>query len=148
MIQIIAGREGTGKTKNLIDMANNLGTDEAKDLIKSLLSCIKYNNTSRNISNSYGLSVYFPYRTNKYVNAVLNTYKNINMNEAYSDVVRNFASYQTAGQVASGGSHNAYQSFNSYGHGYGNNSNTDDYYYSQQSSGDLIYDLLEVMLGE
>ena len=132
---------------DLIDMANNLGTDEAKDLINSLLSCIKYNNTTNDMSNSYGLSVYFPYRSNKYVNTVLNTYKNIDMNEEYTNVVKNFASYQTAGQVASGGNHNAYQSFNSYGQGYGNNSNSYNYYYGQQSSGDSIMDLLGLLMG-
>ncbi len=130
---------------DLIDMANNLGTDEAKDLINSLLSCIKYNNAT--MSNSYGLSVYFPYRSSKYVNTVLNTYKNIDMNKDYSEVVRNFASYQTAGQVSSGGSHNAYQSFNSYGSGYGNQSNSYDYYYDQQSGVSTLFDLLDLFMG-
>lgn len=131
---------------DLVHMANNIGTNEARDLVTSLLSCIKYNNTSNDMANSYGLSIYFPYRSTKYIGTVLNTYKNIDMNEEYTNVIRNIASYQTAGQVSSGGSHNAYQSFNSYGQGYGNNSNSYDYYYSQQSSGDMVYDLIELLL--
>ena len=130
---------------DLIDMANNIGTDEAKDLINSLLGCIKYNNTSRNMSNSFGLSVYFPYRSNKYVNSVLKVYDGIDMNKDYIDVVKNFATYQTAGQAASGGSHNPYQSFNSYGQGYGGG-NSYDYYYGQQSSSDSILELLETLV--
>ena len=131
---------------DLIDMANNLGTDEAKDLINTLLGCIKYNNTSRNISNSYGLSVYFPYRTNKYINTVLHVYDSIDMNKEYSDVVRNFSTYQTAGQASSGGSHNPYQSFNSYGQGY-SGGNSYDYYYGQQDSVSTLFDLLEALAG-
>lgn len=130
---------------DFIDMANNIGTEEAKDLCQSLMSCIKYNNAT--MANSYGLSVYFPYRSSKYVNTVLNTYKNIDMNSDYADVVRSFASYQTAGQVSSGGSHNAYQSFNSYGSGYGNQTNSYDYYYDQQSGTSTLFDLLDLFMG-
>ena len=130
---------------DFIDMANNIGTEEAKDLCQSLMSCIKYNNAT--MANSYGLSVYFPYRSSKYVNTVLNTYKNIDMNADYADVVRSFASYQTAGQVSSGGSHNAYQSFNSYGSGYGNQTNSYDYYYDQQSGTSTLFDLLDLFMG-
>ena len=131
---------------DLVDMANNLGTNEAKDLVNTLLSCIKYNNTSRNMSNSYGLSVYFPYRTNKYVSTVLNVYDSINMNKEYSNVVKNFATYQVAGQASSGGSHNPYQSFNSYGQGYGGG-NSYDYYYGQQDSVSTLFELLDLLAG-
>lgn len=120
---------------DLVDMATNIGSTEGKELAEALLGCIKYNNTSRDMYNSYGLSVYFPYRSSKYVNTVLNTYKNIEMNEEYSDCVKNFVTYASAGQVSSGGSHNAYQSYNSY--------NTNDYY-SSQDSAELIYSLLEM----
>ena len=122
---------------DLIDMANNINTQESVDLAKALLSCVKYNNTTSDMSNSYGLSIYFPYRSTRYVSTVLNTYNKIDMNSEYSDCVRNFASYQTAGQVSSGGSHSAYQSFNSY----------DNSYYSSQDSADLLYSVLDLFLG-
>lgn len=120
---------------DLVDMATNVGTQEANDLASAVLSSVKYNNTSRDMYNSYGLSIYFPYRSGKYVNTILNTYKNIDMNADYTDTVRNFATYASAGQVSSGGSHNAYQSYNSY------NSNG---YYSSQDSADLILQLLQM----
>jgi len=131
---------------DLVDMASTIGTSEASELVEALLSCIKYNNTSRDMYNSYGLSVYFPYRSTRYINSTLNLYEQIDMNEEYTECVRNFATYATSGQISSGGSHNAYQSFNSYGQGYGNNTNGYDYYYTQQGSSDLVYDLLSLLL--
>ena len=132
---------------DLVDMASSIGTKEANELVETLLSCIKYNNTSRDMYNSYGLSVYFPYRTTKYINTMLNLYDELDTNDEYSNCVRSFASYATAGQASSGGSHNAYQSFNSYGQGYGNNPNSYSYYYRQQDSSDLVYDLLSLLVG-
>ena len=133
---------------DLVDMASSIGTKEANELVEALLSCIKYNNTSRNMYNSYGLSIYFPYRTTRYINTMLNLYDELDTNDEYSNCVRSFASYATAGQVSSGGSHNAYQSFNSYGQGYGNNPNSYSYYYQQQDSSDLVYDLLSLLIGD
>ena len=123
---------------DLADLAGNVGTDEAKDLADALLSCVKYNNTSRNMSGSYGLSIYFPYRSGKYVSTVLNTYNKIDMNADYADCVRSFASYSTAGQVSSGGQHSPYQSISGY---------SSDNYYSSQDSSELIYDVLDLFLG-
>ena len=131
------GTEARIDLVDLVDLANKVGTSEAKELADALLSCIKYNNTSRDMSNSYGLSIYFPYRSTKYVNSVLNTYKNIDMNSEYSDCVRNFASYVGSGQIASGGNNNAYSSFNSY--------NTNNYY-SNQSSSDVLFSLLDLFV--
>ncbi|MBQ1826751.1 MAG: hypothetical protein II126_02160 [Erysipelotrichaceae bacterium] len=117
---------------DLVDMANSVGTEEAKDLVKSLLNCIKYNNVSSSMSNSYGLSIYFPYRSSKYLKTINSVYNQIDMNADYSECIRSFASYQTTGQVASGGSSNATQSFQSY-----NNSS-----YQTQGSGELLYQLI------
>ncbi|MBQ6216995.1 MAG: hypothetical protein IJK53_06375 [Erysipelotrichaceae bacterium] len=122
---------------DLVDLASKLGTEEGNHLCQSLMSAIKYNNTSRGISNAYGLSIYFPYRSTKYVGTILNTYKAIDMNEEYSELVRNFATYQSSGQVASGGSHNAYSSYGS--------SNYSDYYQTM-SSEELIMDVLNLFM--
>ena len=120
---------------DLVDMATNVGTQEGNNLANTVLNCVKYNNTSREMYNSYGMSIYFPYRSSKYVNTVLNTYQNIDMNEEYFDCVKNFATYASSGQLASGGSHNAYQSYNSYNSGG---------YYSSQDSADMILQLLQM----
>ena len=122
---------------DLADFASNVGTKEAQDLVKTIKNCVKYNNVTKTMSNSYGISIYFPYRSTQYVNTVLKQYDNIEMNEDYSEVVRNFASYQGSGQISSGGSHSAYSSFGGY----------DTSSYSQQSSGETIYSLLEMFMG-
>lgn len=123
---------------DLVDMASRIKTDEAMDLTASLLSCIKYNNTSTDMSNSYGISIYFPYRSTKYVNNVLKNYQAIDMDEDYMECIRSFATYQTSGLVSSGGSNSPYASL------------LGDYptsSYSSQSSGDAVMDLLSLFMG-
>ena len=119
---------------DLVDMASSIDTPEAQDLVSALLNCIKYNNTTSTMTNSYGLSIYFPYRSSQYLKTVTNMYDKIDMNADYSRCIRNFAAYKTGGQVSSGGSYNATQSFQGY-----NTSN-----YQTQTSSDSIYDLLSL----
>jgi len=119
---------------DLVDMASSIDTPEAKELVSSLLNCIKYNNTTSTMSNSYGLSIYFPYRSSQYLRTVTSTYEKIGMNSDYTQCIRNFAAYSTGGQVSSGGNYNATQSFQGY-----NTSN-----YQTQNSTDSIYQLLEM----
>lgn len=122
---------------DLVDFASKVNSESSKDLKAALLKCIKYNNVSSDMSNSYGLSIYFPYRSPSYVNTVLNTYKSINMDSGYSECIKSFASYQTSGQIVSGGSHNAYESFGSF--------DADDYYGGYGSEEDIL-NLLEGFL--
>ena len=121
---------------DFIGLASNMQTQEGNELAQALMSAVKYNNT--NVSNAYGLSVYFPYRSTKYLGTVLNVYNEVDMNEEYADCIRSFASYQGGGQVSSGGSHQAYQSFNN-----------SDYtqYYNSQSSSEALFNILELFMG-
>lgn len=121
---------------DLVNLAYNMDSNEGKELAETLLSCIKYNKVSKTMSDSYGLSIYFPYRSSKYVNQVLDTYDDIEMNTDYSNCIRSFVSYQSAGQVASGGSHSPSQSFDGY--------STEQY--ESQSSSDLIFDLIDMFI--
>lgn len=94
---------------DIIDFANRMGTQEAKDLAAVLRDSIKYNRTSSNMTNAYGLSIYFPYRTgntNK-VNAMVDTYEDIGMDEDYVKCISSFAGMGTSGQVAAGGASSA-----------------------------------------
>ncbi len=88
---------------DLVDFANKVGTEEAKELSQTLLDAIKYNRTSSNMTNAYGLSIYFPYRTARKVDSMVNTYEDIGMDEEYAKCIQSFASMETAGQVAAGG---------------------------------------------
>ena len=87
---------------DLVHFAKNLGTGEGKHLISALQKAIKYNRTSANMSDAYGLSIYFPYRKANKVDAACSTYDAIGMDESYSDCIRAFASLEVSGQAASG----------------------------------------------
>ena len=89
---------------DLVDFANRVGTDDAKELVTALKSAIKYNRTSSNMTNSYGLSIYFPYKKTHKVDSMVNTYEDIGMDKEYAKCIQNFASMEVAGQVAAGGS--------------------------------------------
>lgn len=100
-------REFAGSSRidqvDLIDFANRMGTDEAKELADALKSSIKYNRTSSNMTNAYGLSIYFPYQKASKVDAMVDQYEDIGMDEDYAKCIQSFASMGVAGQVASGG---------------------------------------------
>ena len=88
---------------DLTDLAYNLGTKEGKDLAKALLGAVKYNRTSPNMTNAYGLSAYFPYRKASGVNTAAKTYEAIGMDEDYLRCIQQFASMEVSGQAVSGG---------------------------------------------
>ncbi len=89
---------------DLIHFAEQLGTNESKELSKALQSSVKYNRTSGNMTNAYGVSIYFPYRKTSSVNTAVKNYNNIGVRSEYSDCIKAFASLETGGQIAAGGS--------------------------------------------
>ncbi len=89
---------------DLVHLAKNLGTKEGTALAEALLGAVKYNRTSSNMTNAYGISIYFPYRKSSSVNQAVSTYRAIGLDDSYSKCIRDFASIQQAGQVGSGGS--------------------------------------------
>lgn len=88
---------------DLVDLATKIGTSEAKSLISALKGCIKYNRTSTSMSNSYGLSIYFPYSNFRGMNTAVKLYDNIGMDAGYTDCIKNFSSLAAGGQIATGG---------------------------------------------
>ncbi len=120
---------------DLCHFAQNLGNQEGKNLVSALKGAIKYNRTSSNMSNAYGLSIYFPYRKTSSVDKAVQTYDAIGMDSSYSQCIREFASMEVSGQVAAGGSANPYASL--FGSGYSGAS----------SSSYDINDLLGAFLG-
>lgn len=83
---------------DLVHFCNNIGTKEAQALAKAIQSCVKYNVT-KNMSNSYGLSIYFPYKKVNKVNTVTGIYEKIGMDETYTSAIRSYAQHSGAGQV-------------------------------------------------
>ena len=89
---------------DLIHLAKKMGTKEGEQLAEALLGAVKYNQTSAKMANSYGISVYFPYKKVSGVDQMVNTYEAIGMDEDYTRCIQEFASLEVAGQVAGGGS--------------------------------------------
>lgn len=121
---------------DLVDLANKMNVDGSADLAKAVKSAVKYNKT-RNINNSYGLSIFFPYSSLSKVNSMIKIYDNINMSKEYSEVVKSFASYASSGQIVTQNS--------------GSSSNSlfdillgDSYYYDDSYySNDNYYDMFD-----
>ncbi len=88
---------------DLAHLALNMNNSEGKALSNAIRNAVKYNRTSSNISNAYGVSIYFPYRRTSNVDTACSTYKQIGMDSEYSKCIQQFASLETTGQVAAGG---------------------------------------------
>ena len=99
---------------DLVDFAQNLGTDEAKALANVLLSAVKYNRFN-NITKAYGLSIYFPLNKVSDVDQAVKTYSSIGLDSSYSECIREFAGLAVSGQVASGGYSSPLDSLFGYG---------------------------------
>ena len=88
---------------DLAHLARNMGSDEGKALAGAIEGAVKYNRTSSNMTNAYGLSIYFPFRKASMVDTAVNTYEQIGMDEEYLRCIQAFASMEVSGQAVSGG---------------------------------------------
>lgn len=88
---------------DLVDLAENMATQEGAELASAIRSAVKYNRTSRNMSDAHGVSIYFPYNRTSYVDPACNTYSQIGISDAYSKCIKQFAKLETSGQIAAGG---------------------------------------------
>ena len=121
---------------DLVHFAKNLKTSEGSALAEKILSAVKYNRCSSEMTNSYGLSIYFPYNSPSKVDTAVATYNQIGMDGEYAECIKQFAGYETAGQTASGGSSSPLSSL------FGNFSS------SGTQSSDVISSLLGSLLGK
>ena len=135
---------------DLVHLAKNLGTAEGNALANTVLSAVKYNRTSSDMTNSYGLAVYFPDK-NKYTDTMSATYKALELDSSYADSFRKIASIQAAGQAVSGGSHSLYDLLGGASGSSSSGSVFDMYggslFGGSGSSGDAMMDLLGALLG-
>ena len=88
---------------DLVSLAYNLGTDEAENFAEKLLGAIKYNKTSSNMTNAYGLSIFFPYQRASKVSSAVATYEAIGLGSEYCECIEAFAGMEVGGQAISGG---------------------------------------------
>ncbi len=89
---------------DLVDFAIRMNTTESAELADALKSAIKYNRTSSNMTNAYGLSIYFPSKKPGKVDGMVNTYAAIGMDGDYAKCIQDFAAMNVAGQAVAGGS--------------------------------------------
>ena len=142
---------------DLVHFAKNLGSEEGEALAKAVLGAVKYNRTSSNMTNSYGLSIYFPLRKASMVDDAVETYKAIGLDEEYSRCIQAFASMEVSGQAISGGTASPVPSlmdllggYGSSGGGYSSSNSTSGSYsgYSNSSiSTEMMTQLLGAFLG-
>ncbi len=111
-----------------VDFAQNMGNNEGKAFAKAVLGSVKYNKVSRNMTNAYGLSIYFPYANAQYASTVESVYNAIGICTEYTDAVQKYASLEMSGQFLSGGGSPFNSLFGLFGSGdYGNSYYGDDY---------------------
>ena len=121
---------------DLVNLAENVGTAEGKALASSLKNAVKYNKTSSNMTNAYGVSIYFPYQRSSYVDKACKTYDKIGMDSEYARCIKQFAKVETGGQIAAGGTGSPLDAL----FGMGGSS-------SSSGSSDMIGSLLSSFLG-
>ncbi len=92
---------------DLVHLAQNMNNSEGTQLAEALKGAVKYNLTSSNMTNAYGVSIYFPYKRASYVDKACDTYELIGMDSEYAECIKQFAMVETSGQVAAGGSASA-----------------------------------------
>lgn len=88
---------------DLVHLAKNMNSEEGDALADALLGAVKYNRTSSNMTNSYGISIYFPFRKASMVDSAVDTYEQIGMDDEYARCIQAFASMEVSGQAAAGG---------------------------------------------
>lgn len=99
-------REFASNKRDLVDLvhfAKNMGTAEGNELASVILSAVKYNRTSSEMTNAYGMSIYFPYKDKSKVGTAVSQYNAIGMDDEYAKCIQQFASVSTAGQAVTGG---------------------------------------------
>lgn len=105
---------------DLVHLAKNMETKEGDVLADTILDAVKYNRTSSNMTNAYGLSIYFPYRKASMVDSAVDTYEAIGMDDEYARCIQAFASMEVSGQAVSGGTTTPMPSLMDMLGGYGN----------------------------
>lgn len=89
---------------DLVHLCKNLDTPEAKELADAIEGAVKYRRNSSSISDTYGLSIYFPAKKPGKVKNALNIFNKIGMNSEYSKCIQEFSANESAGQFSEGGS--------------------------------------------
>ena len=127
---------------DLVDFCMRLGSGESKKLADAIRSAVKYNRVN-NVSNAYGLSVFFPNSSLRSVNSMISLCEDIGVEAGWMDGLRTYAMLEQSGQIAA----NSSQSWG------GSSGSLIDLLLGSGSSGNGTYDssstpsLLETLFG-
>ena len=137
---------------DLVHFASLMNVEGSDPLISAVRSAVKYNRASRDMTNSFGLSVFFPYRRLSFVDPMSRIYDTIGIDSSYSSAIKHFAQMQTSGQTVGSGSVSPYGSL--FGADYSTSGSSDAWpgWYDSSSFGgslseEAMLSLLEQLLG-
>lgn len=91
---------------DLVDLAKRINNASSASLAEAIQSAVKYNRTSSNIINAYGLSIYFPNRKLNSVTNAVQINSALGMENEYSECIKAYAQLPIAGQSLSQSSGN------------------------------------------
>lgn len=83
---------------DLVDFATRVGGSKGKALSEAIQSAVKYNRVN-NISNAYGMSIFFPMSSLRQMNSMISIYDDIGMDQDWQDSVCRFAQLESSGQI-------------------------------------------------
>jgi len=140
---------------DLVNLALNMKTEEGRALADAVLGAVKYNKVSSNMTNAYGLSIYFPYKKASGVKTAVSTYEAIGMEDEYSRCIQAFAGVTSSGQNVqqnvypqyTGGGSSIFDLFEEYNQG-SSSSQGSTGYMSEEDMEELIGTLLESLLSD
>ncbi len=96
------GRASATDSIDIIQFAEKINTPESKAFSKALQGCVKYNLTDDGMKDCGGISVYFPSQDLNKVDTALKTFTRLNLDEKYSECIKNYSNLEVGGQIASG----------------------------------------------
>lgn len=85
-------------TIDLMHFAQNLNIPESNALIASIEDAVVYSARSDNVSNSNGLTLYFPYHDIRVYQSMLAVYEGVGMGEEYTGFLTQFTNMLAGGQ--------------------------------------------------
>lgn len=83
---------------DVVDFCKRLGTEAAKKLSEAVQSSVKYNRVA-NMTNAYGLSIYFPNASLKSVNSMISLCDDVGIDGSWGDGIRAYAALSSSGQL-------------------------------------------------
>jgi len=84
---------------DLVNLTQNINSPEGADLAEAVKKAVKYNRTSSNMTNAYGISIYFPCKKPSKVTNAVQTYEAIGMDDEYTRCIQAYAKLGAAGQT-------------------------------------------------